>query len=95
MKPFFSFKTKLSQELSLLPEAVFLEALEPEIYSLDPNKVRAGRRRAAHKGRQDHSTHGRRRLQGYLPQLDEFFFTTDEKKILENCSCSVPNFMND
>jgi hypothetical protein len=27
--------------------------------------------------------------------LDEFYFTTDEKKILENCRCIVPNFMND
>jgi hypothetical protein len=30
------------------------------------------------------TTHGRRRLQGFLPQLDEFYFTTAEKKILEN-----------
>jgi hypothetical protein len=41
------------------------------------------------------STHGRRRPQGFLPQLDAFYFTTDEKKILENCRCIVPNFMND
>jgi hypothetical protein len=32
---------------------------------------------------------------GAHPQLDEFYFTTDEKKILENCRCIVPNFMND
>ncbi len=41
------------------------------------------------------STHERWRLQAFLPQLDEFCFTTDEKKILENCRCIVPNFMND
>jgi hypothetical protein len=43
------------------------------------------------------STHGRWRLQGFLPQLDEFYFTTAEKKILENCRSGgiVPNFMND
>jgi hypothetical protein len=41
------------------------------------------------------STHGRQRLQGFLPQLDESYFTTDEKKILENCRYIVPNFMND
>jgi hypothetical protein len=35
------------------------------------------------------------RLQGFLPQPDEFYFTTDEKKILENCRCIVPNFIND
>ncbi len=40
-------------------------------------------------------TQGRRRLQGFLPQLDEFYFTTAEKKIWENCRCIVPNFMND
>jgi hypothetical protein len=34
-------------------------------------------------------------LKGFLPQLDEFYFTTDEKKLLENCRCIVPNFMND
>ena len=34
-------------------------------------------------------------LQGFLPQLDEFYFTTAEKKILENCRCIVPNFIND
>ncbi len=34
-------------------------------------------------------------LKGFLPQLDEFYFTTAEKKILENCRCIVPNFMND
>jgi hypothetical protein len=33
--------------------------------------------------------------QGFLPQLDEFYFTTSEKKILENCRYIVPNFMND
>jgi hypothetical protein len=38
---------------------------------------------------------GRRMLQGFLPQMDEFYFTTAEKKNLENCRCSVPNFMND
>jgi hypothetical protein len=27
--------------------------------------------------------------------LDEFYFTTAEKKLLENCRFSVPNFMND
>jgi hypothetical protein len=41
------------------------------------------------------TTHGRRRLQGFLPQPDEFYFTTAENKILENCRCIVPNFMND
>ncbi len=41
------------------------------------------------------STHGRRMLQGFLPQLDEFYFTTAEKKILGNCKCIVPNYMND
>jgi hypothetical protein len=35
------------------------------------------------------------RFQGFLPQPDEFYFTTDEKKILENCRCIVPNFIND
>jgi hypothetical protein len=40
-------------------------------------------------------THGRQRLRVFLPQLDEFYFTTAEKKILENCRCIVPNFMND
>ena len=38
---------------------------------------------------------GRWRLQGFLPQPDELYFTIDEKKILENCRCIVPNFMND
>jgi hypothetical protein len=33
--------------------------------------------------------------QGFFPQLDEFYFTTAEKKILGNCRCTVPNFMND
>jgi hypothetical protein len=33
--------------------------------------------------------------QAFLPQLDEFYFTTTEKKILENCRCIVPNFIND
>jgi hypothetical protein len=41
------------------------------------------------------STQGRQRLQGFLPQLDESYFTTPEKKILENCRYIVPNFMND
>jgi hypothetical protein len=41
------------------------------------------------------STHGRRRLQEFLPQLDEFYFTTAEKKLLENFGCIVPNFNND
>jgi hypothetical protein len=41
------------------------------------------------------TTHGRRRLQGFLPQPDEFYFTTAENKILEKCRCIVPNFMND
>ena len=41
------------------------------------------------------TTHGRRRLQGFLPRLDEFYFTTAEKKLLENCRCIVPNFNND
>jgi hypothetical protein len=39
--------------------------------------------------------HGRQRLQEFLPQLDEFYFTTAEKKILENCRFIVPNFMNE
>jgi hypothetical protein len=34
-------------------------------------------------------------FKGFLPQLDEFYFTTAKKKILENCRCIVPNFMND
>jgi hypothetical protein len=29
------------------------------------------------------TVHGRQRLQGCLPQLDEIYFTTAEKKILE------------
>jgi len=41
------------------------------------------------------STHDGGGLKGFLPQLDGFYFTTDEKKILENCRCIVPNFMND
>jgi len=40
-------------------------------------------------------TDGRQRLQGFSPQLDELYFTTVEKKILENCRCIVPNSMND
>ena len=51
------------------------------------------------KGKTEGSTHGRQRIQGFLqqmkrkfwkiadtlfPTLDEFYFTTDEKKILEN-----------
>jgi hypothetical protein len=32
---------------------------------------------------------------GIFTTLAEFYFTTDEKKILENCRCIVPNFMND
>jgi hypothetical protein len=32
---------------------------------------------------------------GILPQLDEFYFTTAEKKLLKNCRCIVPNFNND
>ena len=32
---------------------------------------------------------------GIFTTLDEFYFTTSEKKILENCRCIVPNFMND
>jgi hypothetical protein len=34
-------------------------------------------------------------FKGFLPQLDEIYFTTAKKKILENCRCIVPNFMND
>jgi len=33
--------------------------------------------------------------QGFLPQLYEFHFTTPGKNIVENCRCSVPNFIND
>jgi hypothetical protein len=33
--------------------------------------------------------------QGFLPQLHEFYFTTDGKKFLENYRCIVPNFIND
>jgi hypothetical protein len=33
--------------------------------------------------------------QEFHHKLDEFYFTTAEKKILENCGCIVPNFMND
>jgi hypothetical protein len=36
------------------------------------------------------TTHGRRRSHGFLPQLDEFYFTTDEKKLLEKYRCIVP-----
>ena len=32
---------------------------------------------------------------GFLKQLHEFYFTTGEKKILENYRWIVPNFMND
>jgi hypothetical protein len=41
------------------------------------------------------STQGWQMPQGFLPQLDEFYFTTAEKKLLENCRCIVPNFTND
>ncbi len=41
------------------------------------------------------TTNERRMPQGFLPQLDEFYFTTAGNKILENCKCTVPNFMND
>jgi hypothetical protein len=41
------------------------------------------------------ATHGRRRSHGFLPQLDEFYFTTAEKKLLENYRFIVPNFNND
>jgi hypothetical protein len=34
-------------------------------------------------------------FKGFLPQLDEIYFTTAKKKSLENCRCIVPNFMND
>jgi hypothetical protein len=34
-------------------------------------------------------------LKGILPQLDELCFTTPENKIVENCRCIVPNFIND
>jgi hypothetical protein len=32
---------------------------------------------------------------GFLPQLDEIYFTTVEKKFLENYRYIVPNFMDD
>ena len=32
---------------------------------------------------------------GILQHLDEFYFATAEKKILENYRCIVPNFIND
>ncbi len=32
---------------------------------------------------------------GFLPQLDEFYFTTGEKKILEHYRWIVPSFIND
>ena len=41
------------------------------------------------------TTQGWRRPHGFLPQLDEFYFTTAEKKLLENCRGIVPNFTND
>jgi hypothetical protein len=41
------------------------------------------------------ATHGWERPQGFLPQPDESYFTTAEKKLLENCRCIVPNFNND
>jgi hypothetical protein len=41
------------------------------------------------------STQGRRRLHEFLPQLYEFYFTTDEEKNLENLRCIVPNFINE
>jgi hypothetical protein len=34
-------------------------------------------------------------FQGIFTTLDEFYFTTAEKKILENCRCILPNFKND
>jgi hypothetical protein len=40
-------------------------------------------------------THGRQRPQGFLPQLDEYYFATAAKRLLENCRCIVPNFIND
>jgi len=42
-----------------------------------------------------YTTQGRRRPHRFLPQLDEIYFTTAEKTILENCICIVPNFIND
>ena len=32
---------------------------------------------------------------GIFTTTDEFYFTTAEKKLLENCRCIVPNFNND
>ncbi len=40
-------------------------------------------------------TQGPQRTQGFLPQQDEFYFTTAEKKLLEHYRCIVPNFTND
>jgi hypothetical protein len=37
------------------------------------------------------TTQVRRRSQGFLPQLDEYFFTTAGNKILENCKCIPPS----
>jgi hypothetical protein len=36
------------------------------------------------------SAHGWQTTQGFLPQLHEFYFTTDGNKILENCRRIVP-----
>ncbi len=43
------------------------------------------------------STHERGTPHGnfILPQLDEFYLTTAGKKIVKNCKCIVPNFIND
>jgi hypothetical protein len=34
-------------------------------------------------------------FKGFLPQLDEFYFTTDEKENFGQFRCIVPNFIND
>ncbi len=34
-------------------------------------------------------------FKGFLPQMDEFYFTTADFFFLEYCRCIVPNFMND
>jgi hypothetical protein len=34
------------------------------------------------------------KVSGVFTTTDEFYFSTSEKTILENCRCIVPNFMN-
>jgi hypothetical protein len=44
----------------------------------------------------EHKTHPRTaEASGIFTTLDELYFTTAEKKVLENSGCIVPNFNND